>query len=108
MTTGIGNGSTFQMIPRIFVPELARPVLGWTSAIAAYGSFLIPMLFSITITLQAPEATMYGLAAFFAVAAALNWWYYARKGAEKPDSPAEQKTSSTPSAISGLGLPSGA
>jgi NNP family nitrate/nitrite transporter-like MFS transporter len=42
VTTGIGNGSTFRMIPIIFDAKLAGPVLGWTSAIAAYGAFIIP------------------------------------------------------------------
>ena len=40
MDTGIGNGSTFRMIPIIFSKEQAGPVLGWTSAIAAYGASL--------------------------------------------------------------------
>ncbi len=39
-TTGIGNGSTFRMIPIIFPKEQAGPVLGWTSAVAAYGAYL--------------------------------------------------------------------
>ena len=44
-TTGIGNGSTFRMIPIIFSKEQAGPVLGWTSAIAAYGGVLDPQDF---------------------------------------------------------------
>ncbi|MDH4035587.1 MAG: MFS transporter, partial [candidate division Zixibacteria bacterium] len=45
-TTGIGNGSTFRMIAIIFPKDQAGPVLGWTSAIAAYGAFLIPKIFA--------------------------------------------------------------
>ena len=45
-TTGIGNGSTFRMIPIIFSKEQAGPVLGWTSAIAAYGAYFIPKIFA--------------------------------------------------------------
>lgn len=44
-TTGVGNGSTFRMIPFIFSKDQAGPVLAWTSAIAAYGAFLIPKVF---------------------------------------------------------------
>ncbi len=40
--TGIGNGSTFRTISHIFNKEQAGPVLGWTSAVAAYGAFYIP------------------------------------------------------------------
>ena len=46
ITTGIGNGSTFQMVPYIFNKNEAGPVLGWISAIAAYGAFVIPIIFS--------------------------------------------------------------
>ncbi len=40
--TGIGNGSTFRTISQVFNKEQAGPVLGWTSAVAAYGAFYIP------------------------------------------------------------------
>ncbi|MBT6151853.1 MAG: antiporter, partial [Chloroflexi bacterium] len=40
ITTGIGNGSTFRMVPIIFKPSEAGPVLGWTAAVAAYGAFI--------------------------------------------------------------------
>ena len=43
--TGIGNGSTFRTIAMIFPKEQAGPALGWTSAIAAYGAFIIPKVF---------------------------------------------------------------
>jgi NNP family nitrate/nitrite transporter-like MFS transporter len=42
--TGVGNGSTFRTISMVFNAEQAGPVLGWTSAVAAYGAFLIPKL----------------------------------------------------------------
>lgn len=42
---GIGSGSTFQMIPTIFIPKEAAPVIGFSAAFAAYGSYLIPKLF---------------------------------------------------------------
>jgi len=36
ITTGIGNGSTYRMIPIFFEPKHAGSVLGWTAAVAAY------------------------------------------------------------------------
>jgi NNP family nitrate/nitrite transporter-like MFS transporter len=81
-TTGIGNGSTFRMIPYIFPKEQAGPVLAWTSAIAAYGAFLIPKIFATQIKAKTPEYALYGFAVYYASCLAVNWWYYARKGAE--------------------------
>ena len=83
-TTGIGNGSTFRMVPIIFEREQAGPVLGWISAIAAYGAFLIPAIFGVTITAGVPEAAMWGFAVYYVTCLAVNWWFYARKNAEMP------------------------
>jgi len=83
-TTGIGNGSTFRMIPIIFSKEHAGPVLGWTSAIAAYGAYLIPKISGTQIKAGTPEYALYGFALYYASCLAVNWWFYARKGAEKP------------------------
>jgi len=82
MTAGIGNGSTFRMIPIIFEPSLAGPVLGWTSAVGAYGAFIIPKVFGAQIAAGRPEYALYGFAAYYLSCLLLNWWYYARKGAE--------------------------
>ena len=82
VTTGIGNGSTFRMIPIIFPKEQAGPVLGWTSAIAAYGAFLIPTVFSTQIKAGTPEYAMYGFVVYYVSCLLVNWWYYARRGAE--------------------------
>jgi NNP family nitrate/nitrite transporter-like MFS transporter len=83
-TTGIGNGSTFRMIPIIFEKEQAGPVLGWTSAIAAYGAYLIPQIFATQIKAGTPEIALYGFAGYYLSCLVVNWWFYARKGAEKP------------------------
>ena len=83
-TTGIGNGSTFRMIPIIFKAEQAGPVLGWTSAIAAYGAFLIPRIFGMQIQAGHAEYALYGFAAYYLSCLVVNWWFYARKGAEIP------------------------
>ncbi len=83
-TTGIGNGSTFRMIPIIFSKEQAGPVLGWTSAIAAYGAFLIPKIFGTQIQAGTPQYALYGFAGYYLTCLVVNWWFYARKGAEVP------------------------
>src|SRR5690606_35563708 len=83
--SGIGNGSTLRMIPVIFPPKEAAPVLGWTAAVAAYGAFFIPMLLSGAISkFGSPNAAFYGLAVFYALNLGLCGWFYARKGAEVP------------------------
>ncbi len=81
-TTGIGNGSTFRMIPIIFSKEQAGPVLGWTSAIAAYGAYLIPKIIATQIKAGTPEIALYAFAAYYASCLALNWWFYARANAD--------------------------
>jgi NNP family nitrate/nitrite transporter-like MFS transporter len=84
ITTGLGNGSTFRMVPMIFEPKLAGPVLGWTSAVGAFGSFLVPNIFGQQVTAGTPEYAFYGFTVYYITCLALNWYYYARKNAEKP------------------------
>ncbi len=79
--TGVGNGSTFRSIAMIFNEEQAGPVLGWTSAVAAYGAFIIPKVFGEQIKATTPELALYGFAIFYAVCLLLNWWFYMRPGA---------------------------
>ncbi|MBD81484.1 MAG: MFS transporter [Crocinitomicaceae bacterium] len=76
LTTGIGNGSTFRSIPYIFSKEKAGPVLGWTSAIAAYGAFIIPKVFGQQIKAGHAEYALYGFAIYYLICLVLNWWYY--------------------------------
>lgn len=80
--TGIGNGSTFRSISQIFSKEQAGPVLGWTSAVAAYGAFYIPKVFGEQIKATTPELALYGFAAFYGLCILINWWFYLRKNAE--------------------------
>lgn len=80
--TGIGNGSTFRTISMVFNEEQRGPVLGWTSAIAAYGAFLIPKIIGENMKSGTPEYAMYGFAAFYFICAILNWWYYLGPKAE--------------------------
>jgi NNP family nitrate/nitrite transporter-like MFS transporter len=80
--SGIGNGSTFRTIGVIFDRTQAGPVLGWTSAIAAYGAFIAPVVIGSQIKAGTPQLAMYGFACFYALCLVLNWWFYLRKGAE--------------------------
>ena len=79
--TGIGNGSTFRTIAQVFDKEQAGPVLGWTSAIAAYGAFYIPKVLGENIKAATPEVALYGFAAFYTICIVINWWFYLRKNA---------------------------
>ncbi len=79
--SGIGNGSTFRSIGVIFDRQQAGPVLGWTSAIAAYGAFIAPVVIGAQIKAATPENAMYGFAVFYAECLVLNWWFYLRSGA---------------------------
>ncbi len=80
--TGIGNGSTFRTIAMVFNKEQAGPVLGWTSAVAAYGAFIIPKVLGEQIKLTTPEDALYGFAVFYFVCLILNWAFYLRKNGE--------------------------
>jgi NNP family nitrate/nitrite transporter-like MFS transporter len=107
LTTGIGNGSTFRMIPVIFLTERMRGVnrndgaavaqatkeanteaaaaLGFTAAMAAYGGFFIPKSYGSSIALTGgPEAALYIFIAFYLICIAVTWWHYARRNAPMP------------------------
>jgi NNP family nitrate/nitrite transporter-like MFS transporter len=107
VTTGIGNGSTFRMVPVIFLTERQREaagkgaaaeeqavkdankeaaaVLGFSSAMAAYGGFFIPKSYGTSITMTGgPEAALYGFVVFYLTCIIMTWWYYSRKNAEMP------------------------
>jgi NNP family nitrate/nitrite transporter-like MFS transporter len=79
--SGIGNGSTFRTIGVIFDRTQAGPVLGWTSAVAAYGAFIAPVVIGEQIKAGTPQLAMYGFAIFYALCLVLNWWFYLRKDA---------------------------
>jgi NNP family nitrate/nitrite transporter-like MFS transporter len=85
--TGVGNAATFRQFPVIFGenPRQGAGVIGWTAAIAAYGPFVFSILIAMVLSAYGTvTAFFYGLAVFFAVATFINWWYYTRKGCEKP------------------------
>jgi NNP family nitrate/nitrite transporter-like MFS transporter len=77
---GVGNASTFKQMPMIFERRQAGGVIGWTSAVAAYG----PFIFGVMLASFAP-VLFFALGVGFAlIAAVIAWWFYARPGAEKP------------------------
>jgi MFS transporter, NNP family, nitrate/nitrite transporter len=79
--SGIGNGSTFRTVGVVFDREKAGPVLGWTSAVGAYGSFIAPIVIGEQIKAGTPEVAMYAFAVFYAACLFLNHWFYLRKNA---------------------------
>ena len=82
--TGVGNGSTFRQIGVIFDKSQAPPVLGWSSAIASFGAFLIPQFFGIFIKAKTPEVAFFIFGAYYCSCIFVNFWFYFRPGAEKP------------------------
>lgn len=77
--TGIGNAATFKQMPMIFERRQAGGVIGWTSAIAAFG----PFLFGVGLTLM-PAQVFYGIGVIWAVlCVVVTWVRYARPGAPK-------------------------
>lgn len=85
--TGVGNAATFRQYPIIFAdsPRQSAGVIGWTAAIAAYGPFIFSTLIGSSITnTGSPLPFFYGAVVFFVIATAINWWFYTRKGCEKP------------------------
>ena len=98
--TGVGNASTFQMIPAIVrndMPRLmpqasqaerlrasemeAAAIVGFTSAIGAYGGFFIPKAFGDSLAQTGrPEGALLVFFGFYLSCLALNWVFYARRG----------------------------
>lgn len=85
--SGMGNASTFRQFPIIFghSPRQAAGVLGWTAAIAAYGPFIFSALIGGVIAMTGNATGFFaGWGAFCVAATLINWWFYTRKGCEKP------------------------
>jgi NNP family nitrate/nitrite transporter-like MFS transporter len=85
--TGIGNAATFRQFPIIFGhnPRQAAGVIGWTAAIAAYGPFVFATSIGAVISSSGnARAFFIGLLAFVVLATLINWYYYNRKGCQKP------------------------
>ncbi len=105
VTTGIGNGSTYRMIPAIFRAEAlqasgltedaepgeakekalllgrrsAAAVIGLAAAIGAFGGFLIPRGFGMSIaTTGSLNTALYVFLGTYAVMVGVTWWHYLR------------------------------
>jgi NNP family nitrate/nitrite transporter-like MFS transporter len=102
VTTGIGNGSTYRMIPAIFREERLRDAkeegelgraralknasleaaaaLGFIGAVGACGGYLIPRGFGASIAATGgPHLALAIFLLFYVTCIALTWWYYLRK-----------------------------
>jgi MFS transporter, NNP family, nitrate/nitrite transporter len=85
--TGVGNAGTFRQYPIIFGdnPRQAAGVIGWTAAIAAFGPFIFSKLIGNNISSNGSANQFFiGLIFFAMLATVINWWFYNRKGCEKP------------------------
>jgi len=98
--SGVGNASTFQMIPAIMRKDMDRlmpdapaesrrlqaeresaAIIGFTSAIAAFGAFFIPKSFGSSIAMTgSAAAALYGFLAFYITCIAVTWFVYTRPG----------------------------
>jgi NNP family nitrate/nitrite transporter-like MFS transporter len=98
--TGVGNSSTFQMIPHIvgnYVPELmpglgpdetrrhvereSAAITAFTSAIAAYGAFFIPKAYGSSIAATgSANLALWGFVVFYVICLAVTWVWYDRPG----------------------------
>jgi NNP family nitrate/nitrite transporter-like MFS transporter len=100
--TGVGNGSTYRMIPSIFRAQKlgeargqgetgralalkaagleAATALGFIGAIGAVGGYLIPRGFGASIAATGgPYLALEIFLLFYITCIALTWWYYLRK-----------------------------
>jgi len=83
--SGVGNASTFKQVPMIFPPRQAGGVIGWVSAMAAYGPFAAGLMLGYAYDwFGSFNPFFYWAVFFYLVCIGINWWFYARKGAEKP------------------------
>ncbi len=105
ITTGIGNGSVFRVVPTVFMKlherraegqdeaAYARAItegdiessvaLGFTAGLAALGLFFVPALVAISIgATGTPQAAWISFIAFYMSCLFVTWWWYRRKGAE--------------------------
>ena len=98
--TGVGNASTFQMIPAIMGREIPRlmpdldaaasrkqaeresaAIIAFTSAIAAYGAFFIPKLYGTSIAVTgAPNGALWAFLGFYVICLIVTWIFYTRPG----------------------------
>ena len=116
--SGVGNSSTFQMIPVIMRKEIARlypdatpeerrrqaeresaAIVAFTAAIGGYGGFFIPKAFGSAIHLTGGAgAALWGFLAFYLICIAVTWGVYARRGGMLHDIEHGRAVSAAPAA----------
>jgi NNP family nitrate/nitrite transporter-like MFS transporter len=105
ITTGIGNGSVYHLVPTVFLilhrrraegkDQAAQDVeisegeieasvaLGFTASVAALGLFFIPALVAVSLAATGtPWVAMINFIAYYAICLFATWWWYRREGAE--------------------------
>jgi NNP family nitrate/nitrite transporter-like MFS transporter len=110
VTTGVGNGSTYRMIPSIFREENLHKVrgqgdvaraaalktagvesgaaVGFIGAIGAVGGYFIPSGFGKSIAATGgPQTALVVYLAFYAICLALTWWFYLRRSPQTAGAP---------------------
>lgn len=102
--TGVGNASTFQMIPVICTTDRQRAlsateaskedvrkaaeresaaIIGFSSAIGAFGAFFVPKSYGTSIAVTGePNAALVVFTVYYMICLVLTWWYYTRTKAE--------------------------
>jgi len=84
LATGIGNGSTYRMIPAIFrsSKKEAAAAIGIISAIGAYGGFLVPRTYGwSTAAYGSIVPALYVYVGLYALMLAVTWVFYLRRSA---------------------------
>jgi NNP family nitrate/nitrite transporter-like MFS transporter len=107
LATGVGNGSTYRMIPVIFRAEREREAqdrgqgvvaearrqglkegafaLGFIGAVAAYGGFIIPRAFGASLDATGgPQAALMTFIVFYVTCVGATWYFYYRRNAKLP------------------------
>jgi MFS transporter, NNP family, nitrate/nitrite transporter len=93
VASGVGNGSTYRMIPAICRAEVtdrgwdpgtarqrAAAVIGLCSAIGALGGFFIPRGFGTSVAMTgSADAALLAFLAFYGACLAATWWWYLRR-----------------------------
>jgi NNP family nitrate/nitrite transporter-like MFS transporter len=110
VTTGVGNGSTYRMIPSIFREQNLHKArgkgddaraaalkaasiesgaaLGFIGAIGACGGYLIPSGFGKSIAMTGgPQLALVVYLVFYATCLALTWWFYLRRSPQASGAP---------------------
>jgi len=100
VTAGVGNGSTYRMIPAIFVAQAKRDTaegtdadeavrkgkreaaaaIGIVSAIGAFGGFFVTRIIASSVAAtKAADNAFYGFIGFYVLCFAVTWWFYQRR-----------------------------